>query len=193
MKALLLDLMDTVMPDPFFTELPKLVGPMQDFYQIKSEDAFLKFELGHYNEELYLKNFFKSDIDKSQIEHSAHDIRDVILRTPEIFSHVADFLAAAHEHIDIYIASNYGEWIHHHLDNLQIENYLAGVFASYQMGVRKPDTLFFDKILAQLDLGPDQVVFIDDQKKNLDSATAYGIRSFAADSDWHEVLLAELA
>jgi epoxide hydrolase-like predicted phosphatase len=51
------------------------------------------------------------------------------------------------------------------------------VLLSYELGVLKPDINFFDSGLAKLDLTPDQCVFIDDRKNNVDSALSVGMQA----------------
>lgn len=45
------------------------------------------------------------------------------------------------------------------------------------LGVAKPDTRFFDRVLEQLEITPSQCVFIDDRADNVEAARGLGIAS----------------
>ncbi len=192
MKAILLDLMDTAIPDPFFLQVPRMAGSLKQFYQLKNHEAYLKFESGEYAEEQYLANFFDSKVEAHEYPFTAAQFKDAILQTPPMYDHVSSFFKELAGRLPVYIASNYSEWISHHMANSGLAGHVAGVYASYQIGVRKPHEGFFLHILNDLGLSTDEVVFIDDQPANLDAARALGIRSYEAESDWPGQLLNEL-
>jgi putative hydrolase of the HAD superfamily len=43
------------------------------------------------------------------------------------------------------------------------------------LGLRKPDEIFFQTLLAKHDLQPKYTLFIDDKKENTDAAAALGL------------------
>ena len=55
--------------------------------------------------------------------------------------------------------------------------YFEGMFVSYQMGVRKPSIAYFEMILQQLNIAPEECTFVDDHQPNVDAGEAAGIRS----------------
>lgn len=71
-------------------------------------------------------------------------------------------------------------------DGHGIGHYFDYLYCSYEMGCCKPREEFFRKILASEGLGPQEVVFVDDSRKNIDAAEAVGIKGVwvAPDSDW---------
>jgi putative hydrolase of the HAD superfamily len=62
-------------------------------------------------------------------------------------------------------------------DVLGYDRHFDRVYYSCEMGVVKPDRRFFEIILDDLGLAPDQVGLIDDNAKNVASAQALGIRA----------------
>lgn len=48
---------------------------------------------------------------------------------------------------------------------------------SEELGVRKPDPEFFDRVTSKLGVGPDRCVLIDDDPGNIDGAQRYGLRT----------------
>ena len=58
------------------------------------------------------------------------------------------------------------------------------------MGVCKPSADFFNKILEAERVKPDEVLFVDDSKRNIEAAACLGINTLwvDADKDWlHEL------
>ncbi|MBI5421270.1 MAG: HAD-IA family hydrolase [Parcubacteria group bacterium] len=68
------------------------------------------------------------------------------------------------------------------LKNLQIADLFDAVVFSWHKGNLKPSLESFEHILSELKLSKDQVIFIDDTKKNISAAEQYGIRSIRFES-----------
>jgi putative hydrolase of the HAD superfamily len=49
------------------------------------------------------------------------------------------------------------------------------VYFSYELGMRKPDLVCFQTVLARHELHPKHTLFIDDKKENTDAAAALGL------------------
>ena len=80
--------------------------------------------------------------------------------------------------LPIYIASNHiSSIINKELESLSLNNFFSKIFVSDKLGVAKPNKEFFEKILKDLNLKPSEVIFADDQKKNLVSAKEMGIKT----------------
>ena len=54
-------------------------------------------------------------------------------------------------------------------------NCFEKVYFSYELGLRKPDAICFQTVLAKHDLQPKHTLFIDDKKENTDAAAALGL------------------
>jgi len=63
-----------------------------------------------------------------------------------------------------------------------IMTYFERVFASHEIGVRKPEPKSFQVVLDYLDLDPGKVAFFDDNPENVRGAIAVGIKGFVATS-----------
>lgn len=53
-------------------------------------------------------------------------------------------------------------------------------FASFEMGLLKPDAAIFEHVAATLGMPPERVLFLDDNAVNVDSAAAVGFRAARA-------------
>lgn len=51
------------------------------------------------------------------------------------------------------------------------------VFASHELGMRKPEARVYDHVVATLGVAPDAVLFLDDNRANLAGAAARGLRT----------------
>lgn len=71
-------------------------------------------------------------------------------------------------------------------DGHGIEYYFDKLYCSYEIGVCKPSEEFFKKILNAEGVKPEEVIFVDDSKKNIAAAEALGIKGVwvAPDNDW---------
>jgi putative hydrolase of the HAD superfamily len=54
-------------------------------------------------------------------------------------------------------------------------NCFEKVYFSYEMGMRKPDPICFQTVLARHELQPKYTLFIDDKKENTDAAATLGL------------------
>jgi epoxide hydrolase-like predicted phosphatase len=68
-----------------------------------------------------------------------------------------------------------------------ILTYFEKVFASHEIGARKPDPASFQIVLNYLDTDPGKVVFIDDNPENVRGASAIGIKGIVATLP-HEII-----
>ncbi|NHI18241.1 HAD-IA family hydrolase [Phycicoccus endophyticus] len=66
-------------------------------------------------------------------------------------------------------------------DGLGLDRHFDAVFYSAELGVAKPEPAYFHRVLADLGLGPGEVVFVDDSRANVDAAASVGIRSVRHD------------
>ena len=84
--------------------------------------------------------------------------------------------------VPCYLATNQdirrGEYMH---ANLGYADILDGAFYSYELGLAKPDPAYFAEIVRRLALPPDEVLFVDDNPANVESARTVGLRA----EKWH--------
>lgn len=61
------------------------------------------------------------------------------------------------------------------LKNIGLKHKFNGIFASYQIGVKKSDPKFFNKVIKTTGLKPKEIQYWDDDQKNIDIARRCGI------------------
>jgi putative hydrolase of the HAD superfamily len=66
-------------------------------------------------------------------------------------------------------------------ENLGYAELFDDTFYSYELRVAKPDPAYFRAVLDRLGLPADEVLFVDDNAANVDSARGVGLRA----EQWH--------
>ncbi len=71
-----------------------------------------------------------------------------------------------------------------------IQHYFDAIYASYEMGVMKPDKAIFEMMLTREAVRADEVLFIDDSIHNTSAANEIGIHTLqpANGSDWRPLI-----
>lgn len=67
-----------------------------------------------------------------------------------------------------------------------LEDYMDHCYCSYKMGVMKPDTEFFHRVLLSEHISPSEALFVDDGPRNVAVASEMGIHTFCPENgaDW---------
>jgi len=73
--------------------------------------------------------------------------------------------------------SNPLHW-HRNQSLLGIGAHFDHAYASHQMGVLKPQSEAFERVIADLAVSPERIAFFDDTPVNVEAAAALGIRAF---------------
>lgn len=75
-------------------------------------------------------------------------------------------------------------------EDLGLKNYFDGLIYSAQLGVKKPDQLFFEKAQKLLNVEPSQIAFLDDSAENVQSALRCGwvAKQYVGIEDLRELL-----
>ena len=68
------------------------------------------------------------------------------------------------------------------VETLGVLPHMHHVFASYQIGRIKPDRVYFEFVLEQMDIAPREAVFFDDSPLNVASARELGLHAFRVES-----------
>lgn len=170
------DLMDTLVRDPFREALMAATGrTLQELFSLRDAEAYPAFERGEIDEATYWASYPRAGIEVDPDRfHQVRRERTTWL--PGMRELVLDLRTAG---VAIVIASNYPHWLAEHAGGM-----LAGlcddVVGSYELGVRKPDPRFFQRLVGRLEAAPDTVVFVDDREANLEGAAAVGLPTVPA-------------
>ena len=84
--------------------------------------------------------------------------------------------------VPCFLATNQDEHRGRHMhENLGYAELFDDAFYSFELGVAKPDPAYFSAVLSRLDLPADEVLFVDDNAANVESARRVGLRA----EQWH--------
>ena len=169
---LLLDVMDTLVHEPFFAEIPAFFGlSLDELMAAKHPSAWVEFELGRSSEEQFLARFFR---DGRAFDHAAF-VRTVRAAYHWLPGMEALLARLAGRGMELHALSNYPEWYRMIEERLRLSRYLAWSFVSCRTGVRKPDPRAFTGALARLGAAPEECLLVDDRAANCAAARALGL------------------
>lgn len=165
--VLLWDVMSTLVRDPYYDAIPAHLGlSLSELNQRSHPKRWLAFERGQITEELYAAGFFR---DGTGIALPA--FRSMLAGAYAYLDGVPELLdelkAAGYQSL---VLSNYPIWYEIIEAELRLSRWMPWRFVSCHMGLRKPDTAIFRRVLNELDLPPEDCLFIDDKAENVTAA-----------------------
>ncbi|KAK2994732.1 hypothetical protein RJ640_002538 [Escallonia rubra] len=172
LPILLFDVMDTIVRDPFYQDVPAFFGmSLKDLIECKHPAAWIEFEEGLINEMELARNFFK---DGRPLD--LEGLKNCMRRGYSYLDGVEELLQALHRNgYEIHAFTNYPIWYEMIEDKLKLSTYLSWTFCSCKIGKRKPEPDFYLEVLKHLDVDSASCIFIDDRMKNVEAAINAGM------------------
>jgi HAD superfamily hydrolase (TIGR01509 family) len=171
-RALLLDVMGTLVTEPFFEVVPRALGlTLEQILADKHPTAWVDFELGLIDEAELVRRFF---LDGRKYPHA--EMKAAMIEAYDWIDGVepllAELRAAGNE---LHLLSNYPLWYRHIEEKLALSRYAPWTFVSCHTGVRKPDPEAYLGAARALGAEPSQLLFVDDRGVNCKAARAVGM------------------
>ena len=168
--AVALDLMDTVVRDPYREALRAATGTsLRVLLERRDPDLYPALERGEIEEHEYWDHHREIGIDVDP--ERFHEVRRAGTTWLPGMAELLDELAGEVLRVT---ASNYPTWIEELADEVLGDRF-DRVLASCHLGARKPDPRFYERLLAELGLAPEQVAFVDDREVNVTAAEEAGL------------------
>ena len=169
--VLLLDVMDTLVWDPFRT-LPDLLGTsMAELLARKDPDAWPAFERGELDEDGYGRRFFR---DGAPLDVAA--LREHMRRGYRWLDGIPPLLERlAARGVEMHALSNYPSWYLLIEEALGVSRWVSWTFVSCRTRVRKPAAEAYLGAARALGRAPGACLFVDDRPKNCAAAEALGM------------------
>lgn len=169
---LLCDVMDTLVHEPFWREMPAFFGlELRELLALKHPSAWVEFELGRLGEEEFLARFFR---DGRGFDHGA--FRAAVFGAyrwlPGMEALAAELAQAG---FALHALSNYPTWYRAIEARLGLSRYLSWSFVSCHTGLRKPDPEAFRHAARALGVAPGECLLIDDRPENCAAAEGVGL------------------
>lgn len=171
-EVLLLDVMGTLVYDPFHEDMPAFFGmTLRQLLAEKHPDAWVRFEHGELTETELLTSFFA---DGRAFDH--HAFVAMLRRTYRWLDGVEPLLAElSRRRVPMHALSNYPCWYRLIEETLGVSRYVAWSFVSCETGVRKPHLEAYRLASRTLGVAPERCLFVDDRADNCEAARAVGM------------------
>lgn len=169
---LLLDVMDTLVYDPFHQEVPALFGmDLPQLLAAKTPDTWQRFETGDYDEATFAARYF-ADGRPLDLAAFRQTLRQAYRFLPGVEALLAELSAAG---VAMHALSNYPPWYRLIEEELRLSRFLEWSFVSCDTGVRKPDPRAYTGPAQRLGVAPGECLFVDDRETNVAGARAVGM------------------
>ncbi|KAI9078403.1 hypothetical protein K1719_039622 [Acacia pycnantha] len=173
LPILLFDIMDTVVRDPFYHDVPAFFGmTLKELIECKHPNAWMEFEKGIIDEMELASKFFKDGrlFDLEGLKYCMKSGYSYVEGIEELLFDLKQ------NNYEMHAFTNYPIWYQLIEDKLKLSKYLSWTFCSCTNGKRKPDPEFYMEVLGQLRVDPSNCIFMDDRMKNVEAAIELGIR-----------------
>ena len=182
--VILMDIMDTVVMDPFYEHMPKFFNmSFKQLLDSKHPSTWVEFETAQITEDECFSKFFKegTSFDGPALVSTMYAAYDWKPNMQSLLQRLSD---AGYE---IHAMSNYPSWWQMIENKLQLSRYLAWTFISCQgpmVGMRKPAPECYQAVAQHLGIHNNdnnggespatKLLLIDDRKPNIDGALHAG-------------------
>ncbi|MGH9856979.1 MAG: HAD-IA family hydrolase [Acidobacteriota bacterium] len=168
-RLIVVDIMDTLLHDPWREALEAATGLTSDELNARRNMAVWRaLECDKVTEAAYWRNMQDNGISVDPAVF--HSVRTRGYRWLAGARELLEELAATQHHVAL--GTNYPRWV----DDVArlFRSYKLPLYASCDLGVRKPSTAYFAHILGDHDLSHDALVLIDDTEANAAAVTELG-------------------
>ena len=187
---MLLDVMDTLVRDPFFGDVPRLFGlSLEDLFAQKHPTLWLDFERGAVSEEELLRGYF-TDRREWDFQSLPKTLKDGYAWLPGAEDALRRLRGSPG--LTLHALSNYPVWYRNIEAKLRLSDYLEWSFVSCETGTRKPEAAAYKGAAAALGVPLGACVLVDDSATNCEAAEALGLGAVHFQGDW-ATALAEVA
>lgn len=179
-SIILWDLMDTLVSDPFFEQMPEFFGlSLEELLAQKHPTAWVEFERGAIDEAQLAAKFFRDGRSFDLAAFKAH-----IAAGYRWLDGMHELVRELHARgVPMHLLSNYPPWYRLCTDRLALTRYVAPTFVSCETGVRKPDPEAYLGPARALGVAPGACLFVDDREKNCAAARAVGMPAVCFERD----------
>lgn len=159
-----------------FSKFGEKVGSIFSFFSgFNFPTCWKEFDRGTMTLEEVAKEL--ADLNNCSVEESTAAIMHVMELMQEISETGALVRELKEKGFGVYILSNMPKEFYAQIEKLDIIKVFDGAVISYRERLIKPDPRIFGLILDRYDLEPGESLFVDDKKKNVDTALGLGMEA----------------
>nr|CAD1819965.1 unnamed protein product [Ananas comosus var. bracteatus] len=172
LPVLLFDVMDTIVRDPFYHDIPAFFKmSMKELLESKHPTAWVEFEEGLIDENELARKFFKDGR-----SFDLEGLKECMVRGYSYVDGIEAVLCSLKQNdYELHAFTNYPVWYMMIEDKLRLSKYLSWTFCSCLIGKRKPSPDSYMEVVHHLGVEPGSCVFIDDRKTNVEAAINVGM------------------
>lgn len=171
---LLLDLMGTLVREPFYRDVPGFFGMnLSELLAVKNPTSWIEFESGLMDEATFLARFFADErsFDHAGLVNHMRDSYEYLAGAEQLLS---DLSSAG---VRVSILSNYPSWYQMIDEKLGFSRFVESSFFSCDLGCRKPDASIYEAVLRDVDVAANEILFVDDRPENCVGAERAGMQA----------------
>lgn len=171
-RVLLLDVMDTLVRDPFWVEIPRHFGmTLEQLLPQLQPGAWVEFELDAVDEATFVSRFFA---DGRAVD--AEGLRAAVRAGYRLLPGVEPLLHELRARgVAMHALSNYPRWYALIEEALGLSTWVQWSFVSCDTRLRKPDPRAYLHACRTLGVEPSACVFVDDREGNCAAAREQGM------------------
>jgi HAD superfamily hydrolase (TIGR01509 family) len=171
--VILFDVMDTLVHDPFYVEMPAFFGlTFEDWLRAKNPSVWVPFERGELDERELLRALFA---DARPFDHAG--FLGMLRASYRYLDGVEALLSDVSDRgVALHAFSNYPCWYALIESAVRLSRYVSWTFVSCDTGMRKPDEAAYRHALDTLAVPPERILFVDDRAVNVEAAERTGMR-----------------
>lgn len=171
---LLLDVMSTLVYDPFAVEMPEFLGvSLAEIIERKTPNHWQRFERDEITEEEFYKDFF---LEGPPVD--GEGLKQVLFDSYRFLDGIEALLQELDARgVEMHTLSNYPVWWEIIEEKLALSRYVEWSFVSCKMGVRKPDLDAYRIPATTLGAKPHECLFVDDRGINCKAASEVGMHA----------------
>lgn len=175
----------------------KDAGQLLDPYEQKG--FFLELENGKIDAEMFRKKLCEHTGKQLTADQVLYAWLGFVSDVPQ---YKLDYLLELRKKYKVYLLSNTNPFIQSwaRSENFSpagrpITAYFDKIYASYKMGVTKPDAAIFEQMIQDASLLPAETLFVDDGKANIETAKRLGFHTYLPQNgeDWRPAVSALLS
>lgn len=171
---LLLDVMGTLVHDPFYEEVPRFFGMSLDaLVEAKHPRTWVEFERGEIDEQTLARRFF-ADARPFDLE----GLKEAMKSAYRLLEGIAPLLERLRgAGVGMHAFSNYPPWFALVEEAVGLSRWLSWTFVSCHTGHRKPDPAAYQAVLDRLEQEASSLLFVDDREANCEGARRFGMQA----------------
>ena len=173
--------------DVLFTWSPNTATaiPARMMGSILSSLIWIEYECGRIEQDTcYHQIAQQFSVPATEVAEAFSQARDSLQPNNAMVSFIHDLKNASRKALRVYAMSNVSKEDYRVLSTLMADwSVFDRVFTSGHAGMRKPDLGFYSHVLEEINLAPEEVIFIDDKEVNVLAAKSLGIHSIVFDDN----------